>query len=84
MTTSSGLNGPRTGDVVITRTSATKGYLLREFRGATQLMFYTREDAICDATTFAEIHHVDVWFTEGEAYIRIGGYRARRRAGHSA
>ena len=81
MTTRHSSNVPRPGDVVVARAAPpAQTYLLHVFRGATQLLFYSREEAIFDATTFAEIHQVDVWFTaDGEHYERAGGYRRERR-----
>jgi uncharacterized protein (DUF1684 family) len=73
-------SGPRPGDVVVARDSATDDYRLQVFRRATQLRFFTREDAVRDATTFAEIHRVDVWYThDGTLYERAAACRPRRR-----
>ena len=74
--------GPRAGDVVVARERGSDEiYLLHVFRAATQLLFYTREDAVRDATTFAEIHRVDVWYTpDGQHYERTVRYRRHRRS----
>jgi hypothetical protein len=78
-------SGPRPGDVVVARDSATDDYRLKVFQRATQLRFYTREDAVRDATTFAEIHRVDVWYTrDGTLYEREVTCRPRRRPGRES
>ena len=86
MATISGAQGPRAGDVVIARHDASaETYRLHVFEGATQLLFYNRDDAVRDAMTFAEIHQVDVWYTsDGERYQRAGTHRRPRRSGASA
>ena len=72
-------SGPRAGDVVVARDGASDDYRLQVFRRATQLRFFTREDAIRDATTFAEIHRVDVWYTvDGTRYERAVKHRRGR------
>lgn len=72
-------SGPRAGDVVVARDDASDDYRLQVFRRATQLRFFTREDAIRDATTFAEIHRVDVWYTvDGTRYDRAVKHRRGR------
>lgn len=76
-------SGPRAGDVVVARDCGSDEvvYLLQVFRAATQLLFYAREDAVRDATTFAEIHRVDVWYTaDGKHYERTVRYRRHRRS----
>jgi hypothetical protein len=72
-------SGPRPGDVVVVRDSAADDYRLHVFRRATQLRFFTREDALRDATTFAEIHRVDVWYTgDGMHYEQAVKHRRGR------
>jgi hypothetical protein len=72
--------GPRRGDVVVWRDSAAGEYRLQVFRRATQLRFCTREDAVRDAITFAEIHRVDVWHTcDGTRYELAVTCRRHRR-----
>ena len=86
MATAHSGNGPRAGDVVVARDGASDTYRLHVFEGATQLLFYSRDDALRDAATFAEIHQVDVWYTADSArYERAGTHRrARRSSGSSA
>lgn len=78
-------SGPRPGDVVVASDTTTDDYLLQVFRGKTQLRFFSRDDAVRDATTFAEIHRVDVWYTrDGTLYERTVICRSRRRSARAS
>ena len=86
MATSPNTSGPRRGDVVVAPDATSdRAYRLRVFRGAIELGFFTREDAVRDATTFAEIHRVDVWYTaDGIRFERAFRCRSQRRSAWAA
>jgi hypothetical protein len=63
---------PRSGDVVVTRESHPHlHYTLRQLPGLVQFSSGQPEAAFWLASSFAAIHAVDAWYTEGEGSYRL-------------
>lgn len=75
MSESRPLRVPRAGDIVIYR-RATGVCLLSAFQHASELTFHTYDDAVREAKTLADEHHVDAWYTvDGETYQNMAHHR---------
>ena len=71
---------PCAGDIVVYKRPAAEMYLVSVFQRASQMSFYTRDEAMHDAVACATKDHVDAWCTEdGQAYERMAAYRVQGR-----
>ena len=78
---------PHAGDVVIYKRGHSGGvYVLSAFQHASQLTtFHTYDDAIRDAAAFADMNHVNAWYTpDGQTYRSVARYRREQTLVHAA
>lgn len=69
---------PHQGDVVIHRQGRSPGgYVLSRFEEPLQCSFLRYQQALQHAQAFAQLEHLDVWYTTDESrYVRVVVMRA--------